>query len=65
MHSDDGAAEVVDCDGYGKSDTDGKFTVVAETAVDLRVTAVDHLTGLLSHRHLQDADTPASVTALH
>lgn len=44
------------------SDADGKFTVVAELAVDLSVGAVDHLTGHTSHLHLRDTETLASVT---
>lgn len=55
-HSDDGAAQVVDSDSYGVSDADGKFAAWIELAVDLRVRAVDHLTGLFSDRHLQDRE---------
>lgn len=55
----DGAAEVVDSDGYGERDANGKFAVVAEVADDLRVRAVDHLTGLTSHCYLQDTETPS------
>lgn len=64
-YGDDGAAKVVDSDGYGVSDTDGKFTLAAELAVDLRVRAVDHMTGLIAHCHLSDTETPVSVTTLY
>lgn len=60
LHGDDGVTEVVDSDGDGVGDTDGESGAGAETAHDVRLGAVDHLTGLIAHSHLQDAETPES-----
>ena len=55
-NTDDGAAKVVDSHGDFVRDADGKLAVVAEIAVDISASAVDHMTALISHCYLQEAE---------